>query len=902
MPAHSTVCSPPGRNTPAPSGRGGWLIHKALQLQSAMRYLCNLNIYITVEAATLIGLLLVITTSYLYTTIMMARRRRSGAAKAADGKGTAPARRDNDSRPETSPYGSLACPVPFSSPLNVPLDILKKSPKLHAAYENGLPELPTIPQDVGHVLVHYLHTGTYSSLKPRPTETMTKQVCELKTSIQVYAAARAYEMPDLMRLAEAKIDKFGRNLALPTLLEVARDAYPSLTEGDAWFLDYLRARIRPHLKDPATLMGSNLLDQISGILSPNRVLLRTVLELFCERIVVRPDSPAPAAGVSTIASPITSPGSSRPVTPASASPKSLLEMRSRSVVREDITPVRKSKRVTSWTAHDNESEASLSISPEPTASETAPPTFEIQPVPETSRAVPPFAELGPVIFDVMPPPGPPIKSAVASEDRSIPESDVAKIAIEPEVKIEAEVEALPISESEVKDEAEGEVKIAIEPETKAEAASELKAEPEDEVDGGVKLSDDETNEESGEVPVQVPVQAPVEAVEVATEAPIEAPIESKDEVPGEAPRDAPVETEKENATEPETKQQEEEEATTEEVTVVQRERKDSGKGIDLEPLPKELDSIPEHVPEIYEAESKAQPQFRPAVLREADSGFWEGPEVESSKASVVELETVPEPTAEPAHELEAAAAPKEAAGIDTRDFAGAEEDVKDKTDNDAEVNVDAAKEVVAETLPAEGDSAETLVDAQSKDLESQPELAPLPIKSVERAPEQLDDAASLAPEITAVHEQELPETDKSKEVEAQPEPEKVQKETVESEVVAKQEPEPEASSSDAVPVPDDAEPAGPSDAKAAQPSDEPRSEPAAKTGLQRANTDSALLAASRAADAVESAPVASGEFVPGLDSAKTEADGQPCSAQVRQRGWKKRFLSLRYPVLFGRGM
>jgi hypothetical protein len=870
---------------------------------------------------------LVITTSYLYTTIMMARRRRSGAAKAADGKGAAPARRDNDNRPENSPYGSPACTVPFASPLNVPLDILRKSPKLHAAYESRLPELPTIPQDVGHVLVHYLHTGTYSSLKPRPTETMTKQVCELKTSIQAYAAARQYDLPDLMRLAEAKIDKFGRNLALPTLLEVARDAYPSLTEGDAWFLDYLRARIRPHLKDPATLMGSDLLDQISGILSPNRVLLRTVLELFCERIAVRPETPGAAAVASTIASPITSPGSSRPVTPqsAAASPKSLLEMRSRSVVREDVTPVRKSKRTTAWTAHDNESEASLSMTPEPITSE---PMFEIKPVPETTRAVPPpFAELGPVIFDVMPPPGPPIKSAV------VPESEVDKIAIEPEVKAEDEPEAKAVNEleveselktavePEVKVEDEDEVKIAIEPETKVEAdrelkiaiEPELKGEAEDEVDGGVKLSDDETNvEEAVEAPAQVPVQAPVEAVEAPIEAPIEAPVESKAEAPGEAPRDAPVETEKETeketATEPEAKQ-EEEEATTEEVTVVQRERKDSGKGIDLEPLPKELESIPEHVPEIegeIEAESKTQPQFQPAVLREADSGFWEGPEVESSKASVVELEPVVEPTAEPAHELESVAGPKEAPGIDTRDF-GTNEDVKDNADNVAGIEVEAPKETVTETLPAqststEGASAETLVADESDNFESQPEPAPLLTKSVERAPEQLDDAASPAPEIIPVHEQDLPETDKSKEIEAQPEPEKVQEETVEPEVVAKQEPEPQASSSDAVPVSDDAEPAGPVDAKAAQPSDEPRSQPAAKTGLQRANTDSALLAIGRAADTVESAPAVSGEFVPGQEGAKAEADGQPCSAQVRQRGWKKRFLSLRYPVLFGRGM
>ncbi|KAH6846994.1 hypothetical protein B0I37DRAFT_135538 [Chaetomium sp. MPI-CAGE-AT-0009] len=867
MPAHSQMLHRRVEIRPRrrPLERGGLVDPQGIaasKRQRAMRYLCNLNVYITVEAATLIrliGLIFIAATSYLYTTTMMARRRRSGAAKVAGADGKAPAKRDTDNRPENSPYGSPACTVPFASPLNVPLDILRKSPKLHAAYEGRLPELPAIPQDVGHVLVHYLHTGTYGTLKPRPTETMSKQVCELKTSIQAYAAARQYELPDLMRLAEVKIDRFGRGLPLPTLLEVARDAYPNLTEGDAWFLDYLRARIRPHLKDPQTLMGSDLLDQISGILSPNRVLLRTVLELFCERIAV-PAEPAAAAAAaaapegSALASPITSPSSSRPVTPLAqppASPKSLLEMRSRSVVREDVTPVRKSKKATLWQSPDNASESSMSrsMSPEPIVpetAETAPPTFEVKPVPEPTRAAGPFLELGPVIFDGMPPSGPITSSAVPeteAEAKSIPESELVKIAIEPETKVEAGPEIKTEVEAEAERIPEREVEIAIEPETKVEAEPELKiaiepeakaeAEDEAEPEGGVRLVDELKDEE----PVKV-VEAPVEVA-----------------------REASVET------------------VPEEVAVVQRERKDSGKGIDLEPLPKELEAIPEQVPEI-EVESKTQPQLQPVAVREADSGFWEGTEV-------VELEpTTAEPISESAHELESVTVPKDAPGIDTRDFAGAEVEA-----------AEAPKETIPETLPTEGASSETLVDAPSKDLESEPEPAPLATKSVEKAPEQLDDAASLGPEITPA--QELPEMDKSKEVEAQPEPEK---ETVEPEVVAKQEPEPQATSSDAVAVSDDSEPAGPVDAKATEPSVEPGSEPAAKKGLQRANTDSALLALSRAADPVESAPAVGAEFVPEQDGGKVEADAQPCSAQVRQRGWKKRFLSLRYPVLFGRGM
>ena len=91
-----------------------------------MRYLCNLNVYITVEAATLIGLTFVAATSYLYRSVM-ARKKKTGAPKppqstgstptapkavtGADAKGLAPAKpaavaapviQEVDTRPENS--------------------------------------------------------------------------------------------------------------------------------------------------------------------------------------------------------------------------------------------------------------------------------------------------------------------------------------------------------------------------------------------------------------------------------------------------------------------------------------------------------------------------------------------------------------------------------------------------------------------------------------------------------------------------------------------------------------------------------------------------------------------------------------------------------------------------------
>jgi hypothetical protein len=346
-----------------------------------MPFPCGLNVYITVEAVTLIGLTFVAATSFIINTVM-AKKRKSGSsttkppqlpgatqqpkaatapAAAPDASGSAqqeggpvtatspPVMKEIDARPEISPYASQACTIPFASPLTVPKDILLRSPKLHAAYEGQLPELPAITDDIGHILVHYLHTGSYESLKPKEVDTPTKQIAELRTSIRAYATARCYELPDLMHLAQKNIEKYGEGIALTHLLEITKEAFPTLSEADGWFLDYLKSRIRPHLEDPKALLGSNLLDQISSILSPNRVLLRTVLEMFCERITTRPEP---------LMSPITSPNTSRPTSPSPAqSPASVLQMRSRAVPREDPSPPLRKKTIPWPTAAE---EASLS--------------------------------------------------------------------------------------------------------------------------------------------------------------------------------------------------------------------------------------------------------------------------------------------------------------------------------------------------------------------------------------------------------------------------------------------------------------------------------------------------------------------------------------------------------------
>ncbi|KAK4160563.1 hypothetical protein QBC43DRAFT_112213 [Cladorrhinum sp. PSN259] len=867
------------------------------------------QIPLTARPQTLIALVLVLTASFIITinitntVVEMARKKRSSAARAAALV---------DARPETSPYASPTCTLPFASPLNVPQEVLLKSPKLLAAYESNLPELPQISEDVGHVLVHYLYTGKYETLKPKPVEDISKQIVELKTSIQAYAAARAFELPELMRLAEAQIEKFGEGLPLPTLLEVARDAHPSLTDSDNWFLDFLRARIRPHLRDAKALRETDLLDRISCILSPNRVLLRTVLELFCENIARAP-TPPPAAAPHTpekqqkqvpqseqhfsspinspITSPITSPETSRagsPLPPVSSIDQ--IDLRSRSVPRDDSFSSSPKRKTPTWSSLDQstilEEIVPTQVSAEPT---------EVSSLPLEEAQSKPVFDLDDIIADDEPEHVQEVVEEPKKKNEFMPllEEKVASPAPEPEVVAAPAAEAEP--EPEVEDapavEAESEVNLAVEPE------------------------------------IPEPILAPeVEAEVEATPAP--------EVVRKEAP--FPIT-----------------------IPQKQRERADSAKVLDIEPTTEsgEFKALPilEEVPVIPIPIPASMPalessSIKRTAFRQADSGFWDStpsPSIREHSSSVVEIEGTPvvvEPevfsVAEAKAELEAAALPH----FKNED---AEEKIVDAKEEDEVLPQPTADAVDAEFFPRSLVTSPTLLPTHF-DLPAEIlEAASLPIDNIEPETKENEKEKSVSP------------------------PAPIESSTEEAQTTAQSDlPAPAAAAvadSDVVPVPaptekdvdapsaDDA--TGSSDAKASEPqSQQPQSEPTAELApipeqLEPVEASEPIAEHPKpaAAPAVEVVPAVSavqqvakptptsssaslhisglrglrksrsrrshrGSTVslPAADAAQAaehEAGAKdapipvpaPAPAKVSgATGWKKKWL--RYPVLFGRGM
>ncbi|XXG96572.1 hypothetical protein Hte_002857 [Hypoxylon texense] len=196
-----------------------------------------------------------------------------------------------DTRPDTSPYGSLI-PIQFGSgpSLKVPNAFIQQYPKLvsrlrplgniHFQYDTPY-NVKDIPYGTGHVLIHYLYTGTYQSLKPAGSSSHDKRVAEFKTSMQVHALARECEMRALEELAREEIKRLGRDLPVAQLFDLmTTERY---TADDIWFRDYIKSVIEPLLENPSSSPMNDLPESSRQKVSLPIFLLAAVVDLWREK-------------------------------------------------------------------------------------------------------------------------------------------------------------------------------------------------------------------------------------------------------------------------------------------------------------------------------------------------------------------------------------------------------------------------------------------------------------------------------------------------------------------------------------------------------------------------------------------------------------------------------------------
>ncbi|PNH48143.1 hypothetical protein VD0004_g274 [Verticillium dahliae] len=154
---------------------------------------------------------------------------------------------DQDTGPVTSPYMGAQVQVYFRSglPFHIPRVLWKKA-RVKTFYSSADQNyhLPTVPDEAGHVLIHYLVTGTYQTLKT-PTGPSS-----LEVAVYVYTTALSCRLPALAALARARIARFADALASPAqVLRVVSEGARLLAREDPWLVGFVAAHVRRVLEE-----------------------------------------------------------------------------------------------------------------------------------------------------------------------------------------------------------------------------------------------------------------------------------------------------------------------------------------------------------------------------------------------------------------------------------------------------------------------------------------------------------------------------------------------------------------------------------------------------------------------------------------------------------------------------
>lgn len=188
---------------------------------------------------------------------------------------------DHDVGPEVSPYASTVCHLAFGGgrDLAIPRDLLRGTGKLNdlsnTAKGNQL-RLEHISYEVGHILVHYLHTRAYQTLATGSTSTAEL----LDLSLQTYVTASNYGIEGLAELAKERVLQFATVVPAMSVLQATTKACQLLEGDDAWVLAFVTSQVRLLFKDPDTLDRKAFLNCFGTTKAANTVLVLAMIE-YC---------------------------------------------------------------------------------------------------------------------------------------------------------------------------------------------------------------------------------------------------------------------------------------------------------------------------------------------------------------------------------------------------------------------------------------------------------------------------------------------------------------------------------------------------------------------------------------------------------------------------------------------
>lgn len=149
--------------------------------------------------------------------------------------------------------------------------------------------LDDIAFDTGHILVHFLHTGSYQCLKPQGDTTAKRHTSEFATALRTYVAAQSLQLLSLRDLAKGEIIRLGNKLSVLSLIDILEEPTSSLSTSPG-IVAYAESRFLAFAKSITHPIAEKVLIEIGTPNTLSKVLLKTILLLKTSEVLQRDGS------------------------------------------------------------------------------------------------------------------------------------------------------------------------------------------------------------------------------------------------------------------------------------------------------------------------------------------------------------------------------------------------------------------------------------------------------------------------------------------------------------------------------------------------------------------------------------------------------------------------------------
>ncbi|KAF1828446.1 hypothetical protein BDW02DRAFT_652053 [Decorospora gaudefroyi] len=150
--------------------------------------------------------------------------------------------------------------------------------------------LVDVDASIGHVLIHFLHTGVYQTLNDEYVEdaenthkTFVRN--EFQTAVLALEAAKKYRVPGLQELAQIELERRGKEMCLCDAVRAIREEFiAGPPDEHAWLRDFVSKKVRwTFEQDPPMLSAPDFFENIE---SPTlvRLLAQVIVGLYSEEV------------------------------------------------------------------------------------------------------------------------------------------------------------------------------------------------------------------------------------------------------------------------------------------------------------------------------------------------------------------------------------------------------------------------------------------------------------------------------------------------------------------------------------------------------------------------------------------------------------------------------------------